>query len=158
MILRSTRIRQSPAGFIPVIYSQANIITSRVTGSFNYDTRNASVDPTSGSRVFNCSWPWPDLGVTFVLTSRRLRTRSFSRCGARVRSVRKFLVSASSREQSVVLPLQPRSEMHSRWPSLMACRFSNASSSAMNLVFVVITFGPSARLRRWTRLLLRGTS
>ncbi|MGH9927850.1 MAG: outer membrane protein assembly factor BamA [Pyrinomonadaceae bacterium] len=34
--------------FIPVIYCQPNIITSRITGSFAYDTRNASVDPTSG--------------------------------------------------------------------------------------------------------------
>jgi outer membrane protein insertion porin family len=34
--------------FIPVIYAQPNIITSRVTGSFVYDTRNASIDPTKG--------------------------------------------------------------------------------------------------------------
>src|SRR5215471_11958395 len=33
---------------IPVIYAQPNIITSRVTGSFVYDTRNASIDPTKG--------------------------------------------------------------------------------------------------------------
>ena len=34
--------------FIPVIYAQPNIITSRVTGTFVYDTRNANIDPTSG--------------------------------------------------------------------------------------------------------------
>ena len=40
--------------FIPVIYCQPNIITSRGTLSFAYDTRNASVDPTSG-REFSLS-------------------------------------------------------------------------------------------------------
>jgi outer membrane protein insertion porin family len=39
------------ASFIPVIYSQPNIITSRVTGTFTYDTRNASVDPTDGREL-----------------------------------------------------------------------------------------------------------
>jgi len=34
--------------FIPVIYAQPNILTSRITGSFVYDTRNASIDPTQG--------------------------------------------------------------------------------------------------------------
>src|SRR5215471_14898547 len=34
--------------FIPVVYAQPNILTSRVTGSFVYDTRNASIDPTKG--------------------------------------------------------------------------------------------------------------
>ena len=34
--------------FIPVIYRQPNIITSRATGTFVYDTRNASIDPTAG--------------------------------------------------------------------------------------------------------------
>lgn len=34
--------------FIPVIYSQPKIITSRVTGTFTYDTRNASIDPSQG--------------------------------------------------------------------------------------------------------------
>src|SRR5262249_29517012 len=38
-------------GFIPVIYSQPNILTSRVTGTFTYDTRNASIDPTSGREL-----------------------------------------------------------------------------------------------------------
>ena len=37
--------------FIPVIYCQPNIITSRGTLSFAYDTRNASVDPTSGREI-----------------------------------------------------------------------------------------------------------
>lgn len=34
--------------FIPVIYAQPNILTSRATGSFVYDTRNANIDPTKG--------------------------------------------------------------------------------------------------------------
>jgi outer membrane protein insertion porin family len=34
--------------FIPVIYRQPNILTSRLTGTFIYDTRNASIDPTAG--------------------------------------------------------------------------------------------------------------
>jgi outer membrane protein insertion porin family len=33
---------------IPVIYRQPNILTSRAAGSFVYDTRNASIDPTKG--------------------------------------------------------------------------------------------------------------
>jgi outer membrane protein insertion porin family len=37
--------------FIPVIYCQPDIITSRISGSFSYDTRNASVDPTSGREL-----------------------------------------------------------------------------------------------------------
>jgi outer membrane protein insertion porin family len=37
--------------FIPVIYAQPNIITSRVTGTFAYDTRNASMDPTKGRSI-----------------------------------------------------------------------------------------------------------
>jgi len=41
----------NPDRFIPVIYAQPNIITSRITGSFSYDTRNASVDPTSGREL-----------------------------------------------------------------------------------------------------------
>ncbi|MGH9883037.1 MAG: BamA/TamA family outer membrane protein, partial [Pyrinomonadaceae bacterium] len=35
----------------PVIYGQPNIITSRITGTFSYDTRNASIDPTSGREL-----------------------------------------------------------------------------------------------------------
>jgi outer membrane protein insertion porin family len=34
--------------FIPVIYRQPNILTSRATATFAYDTRNASIDPTQG--------------------------------------------------------------------------------------------------------------
>ena len=37
--------------FIPVIYAQPNIITSRITSSFVYDTRNASIDPTRGRSI-----------------------------------------------------------------------------------------------------------
>ena len=40
-----------PNRFIPVIYAQPNIITSRATVSFSYDTRNASVDPTTGREL-----------------------------------------------------------------------------------------------------------
>ena len=39
------------ANFIPVIYKQPNILTSRGTLTFSYDTRNASVDPTSGREL-----------------------------------------------------------------------------------------------------------
>ena len=41
----------SNAQFIPVIYCQPNIITSRVTGTFSYDTRNGSIDPTGGKEL-----------------------------------------------------------------------------------------------------------
>ena len=34
--------------FIPVVYRQPKIITSRATATFIYDTRNASIDPTAG--------------------------------------------------------------------------------------------------------------
>src|SRR5437588_1263315 len=34
--------------FMPVIYRQPHISTSRATASFVYDTRNASIDPTKG--------------------------------------------------------------------------------------------------------------
>jgi outer membrane protein insertion porin family len=37
--------------FIPVIYNQPNILTSRGTLTFTYDTRNASIDPTNGREV-----------------------------------------------------------------------------------------------------------
>jgi len=37
--------------FIPVIYNQPSIITSRGTLTFTYDTRNASIDPTSGREL-----------------------------------------------------------------------------------------------------------
>jgi outer membrane protein insertion porin family len=48
------KVNQNPSNttqFIPVIYSQPNILTSRGTVSFAYDTRNASVDPTSGREL-----------------------------------------------------------------------------------------------------------
>jgi outer membrane protein insertion porin family len=41
----------NPTQFIPVVYSQSSIITSRGTASFVYDTRNASVDPTTGKEL-----------------------------------------------------------------------------------------------------------
>ncbi len=41
----------NPTRFIPVIYSQPSIITSRGTLSFVYDTRNASIDPTQGREL-----------------------------------------------------------------------------------------------------------
>ncbi|HEU5459913.1 MAG TPA: outer membrane protein assembly factor BamA [Pyrinomonadaceae bacterium] len=41
----------NPSSFIPVVYDQPNIVTSRVTGTFSYDTRNASIDPTSGREL-----------------------------------------------------------------------------------------------------------
>jgi outer membrane protein insertion porin family len=34
--------------FIPVIYNQPKILTSRATATFVYDTRNANIDPTAG--------------------------------------------------------------------------------------------------------------
>ena len=46
----ATTIATNPK-FIPVIYCQPNIITSRITGSFAYDTRNGSIDPTSGKEI-----------------------------------------------------------------------------------------------------------
>jgi outer membrane protein insertion porin family len=41
----------NPNQFIPVVYSQPNILTSRATLTFTYDTRNASIDPTSGREL-----------------------------------------------------------------------------------------------------------
>lgn len=41
----------NPSQFIPVIYKQPNIVTSRATGSFTFDSRNASVDPTQGREL-----------------------------------------------------------------------------------------------------------
>ena len=41
----------NPTAFIPVVYRQPNIITSRITGTFAYDTRNASIDPTQGREL-----------------------------------------------------------------------------------------------------------
>ena len=41
----------NPTAFIPVIYDQPNILTSRGTLTFSYDTRNASIDPTNGREI-----------------------------------------------------------------------------------------------------------
>jgi outer membrane protein insertion porin family len=41
----------NPNLFIPVVYRQPNILTSRGTLTFTYDTRNASVDPTNGREI-----------------------------------------------------------------------------------------------------------
>jgi outer membrane protein insertion porin family len=46
-----SNLSADPDRFIPVIYAQPNIVTSRGTLSFSYDTRNASVDPTSGREL-----------------------------------------------------------------------------------------------------------
>jgi len=46
----NTTVSDNPK-FIPVVYCQPNILTSRGTVSFAYDTRNASVDPTSGREI-----------------------------------------------------------------------------------------------------------
>lgn len=41
----------NPGTFIPRVFAQPSILTSRVTPSFVYDTRNASIDPTQGRQV-----------------------------------------------------------------------------------------------------------
>ncbi len=41
----------SSTQFIPVIYRQPNIITSRATATFVYDSRNANIDPTQGTSL-----------------------------------------------------------------------------------------------------------
>lgn len=41
----------NPQAFIPVVYRQPNILTSRGTLTFSYDTRDASIDPTSGREL-----------------------------------------------------------------------------------------------------------
>ena len=43
--------QNNPSTFIPVIFAQPNIITSRVTPSLVYDTRNGTIDPTNGKQV-----------------------------------------------------------------------------------------------------------
>jgi outer membrane protein insertion porin family len=43
--------QNNPTTLIPVVFSQPNIITSRVTPSFVYDTRNGTIDPTQGTQV-----------------------------------------------------------------------------------------------------------
>lgn len=37
--------------FIPIVFKQSNIATSRITPSFVYDTRNGTIDPTQGSQL-----------------------------------------------------------------------------------------------------------
>jgi outer membrane protein insertion porin family len=46
-----TNADPTSGAFIPVIYTQPNILTSRVTLTFTYDTRNASIDPTNGREL-----------------------------------------------------------------------------------------------------------
>jgi outer membrane protein insertion porin family len=41
----------NPNTFIPRVFAQPSITTSRVTPTFVYDTRNASIDPTEGRQV-----------------------------------------------------------------------------------------------------------
>jgi outer membrane protein insertion porin family len=43
--------QNNPNTFIPVIFSQPDIMTSRVTPSLVYDTRNGTIDPTRGRQV-----------------------------------------------------------------------------------------------------------
>src|SRR5947209_4429063 len=43
--------QNNPNTFIPVLFSQPSILTSRVTPSFVYDTRNGTIDPTTGKQV-----------------------------------------------------------------------------------------------------------
>jgi outer membrane protein insertion porin family len=43
--------QSNTSNFIPVVFAQPNIMTSRVTPSFVYDTRNGTIDPTNGKQV-----------------------------------------------------------------------------------------------------------
>jgi outer membrane protein insertion porin family len=43
--------QQNPNTFIPVIFAQPSIMTSRITPSLVYDTRNGTIDPTKGTQV-----------------------------------------------------------------------------------------------------------
>jgi outer membrane protein insertion porin family len=43
--------QNNPETFIPVVYHQPNIITSQITPTFVYDTRNAAIDPTQGTQI-----------------------------------------------------------------------------------------------------------
>ncbi|MBC7931644.1 MAG: outer membrane protein assembly factor BamA, partial [Rubrivivax sp.] len=43
--------QNNPSTFIPVIFAQPDITTSRVTPSLVYDTRNGTIDPTRGTQV-----------------------------------------------------------------------------------------------------------
>jgi outer membrane protein insertion porin family len=43
--------QSNPNTFIPVIFRQPSIMTSRITPSLVYDTRNGTIDPTKGTQV-----------------------------------------------------------------------------------------------------------
>jgi outer membrane protein insertion porin family len=43
--------QSNPDTFIPVIFRQPSIMTSRITPSLVYDTRNGTIDPTKGTQV-----------------------------------------------------------------------------------------------------------
>ncbi|HYO62348.1 MAG TPA: outer membrane protein assembly factor BamA [Pyrinomonadaceae bacterium] len=43
--------QENPSQAIPIIFRQSNILTSRLTPTLVYDTRNASIDPTRGRQV-----------------------------------------------------------------------------------------------------------
>ena len=43
--------QNNPNTFIPAVFEQPNITTSRITPSFVYDTRNGTIDPTAGRQV-----------------------------------------------------------------------------------------------------------
>ncbi|HEX8150824.1 MAG TPA: outer membrane protein assembly factor BamA [Pyrinomonadaceae bacterium] len=43
--------QNNPNTFIPQVFKQSDITTSRVTPSFVYDTRNGTIDPTQGSQI-----------------------------------------------------------------------------------------------------------
>ena len=52
--VKDPEVNQDPSNrstFIPVIYDQPNILTSRGTLTFSYDTRDASIDPTRGREI-----------------------------------------------------------------------------------------------------------
>ena len=42
---------RDPSRGIPIIFRQPNILTSRITPTFVYDTRNGSIDPTNGRQI-----------------------------------------------------------------------------------------------------------
>ncbi|HWS54091.1 MAG TPA: outer membrane protein assembly factor BamA [Pyrinomonadaceae bacterium] len=50
-----------PSTFIPEVFRQPSILTSRVTPTLVYDTRNASIDPTTGRQV-SLSFAFAGLG------------------------------------------------------------------------------------------------
>ncbi|HYN84891.1 MAG TPA: outer membrane protein assembly factor BamA [Pyrinomonadaceae bacterium] len=44
-------LENNPSTFIPRVFSQPSILTSRITPSFVYDTRNGTIDPTQGRQL-----------------------------------------------------------------------------------------------------------